>query len=40
MGYEVSSGQVSSYISLTDDYMYVFSGGIANDTTVNTAGSV
>jgi len=38
MGYEVSSGQVSSYISLTDDFMYVFSGGIANETTVNTAG--
>ena len=40
MGYEVSSGQVSSGITLTNDYMFVFSGGTAKETAVNEAGSM
>jgi len=40
MGYEVSSGQVSSGITLTNDYMYVLSGGTAKGTEVNEAGSM
>lgn len=40
MGYDVSSGQISSGISLINDYMYVFSGGTANETGVDTAGSM
>lgn len=40
MGYDVTSGQTSSGISLSNDYMYVFSGGTADTTTVNTDGSM
>ena len=40
MDYEVSSGQVSSGISLNGDNMYVFNGGTAKATEVNEAGSM
>ena len=40
MEYDVSSGQTSNGISLANDFMYVFDGGVANTTTVNTAGSM
>ena len=40
MSYDVSPGQVSSGISLTDDDMYVSSGGVATATVVNSGGSV
>ena len=40
MEYDVSSGQTSNGISLSNDFMYVFDGGVANTTTVNTAGSM
>ena len=40
MSYEVASGQTSNGISLENDFMYVFDGGTANTTTVNTAGSM
>ena len=38
MSYYVSSGQVSTGISLNDDSMYVCSGGTASDTTVYSFG--
>lgn len=40
MSYEVASGQTSNGISLENDFMYVFDGGTAKTTTVNTAGSM
>ena len=38
MQYDVSSGQVSSGIILNTDSMYVYDGGTAESTTVNTGG--
>ena len=36
--YYVSSGVISTGLTLTGDHMYIFSGGIASSTTVNSSG--
>ena len=33
--YYVSSGVISTGPTLTDDYMYIYNGGVANSTTLN-----
>ena len=38
MSYHIESGQVSSGITLNNDYMYVSSGGVASNTIVNDSG--